>query len=311
MWSKRTRPASLAPGPGATGSKSTSQMPDGALVRRRGVGDPQRDRADRRAMGDVEGMGEAFLLAVDDDVDVALAPAGDVLRLVLARLGEAEPGEQLLEIRGRGLVHRELDELDARARRARRQRRQARNGGAGPAPQLVEHEDQRALPVDRDAARRSGPEAVAEDLVREKPVVAGGLERVHEGVDRELALAGKRAVMAAPGEVVHFEERRVRELHQEDAVLGDRPHRRQVGLARQDMKRVEDEPDRWMVGAAHDLPGVAVVADVAAPGQGLVADAQAAFCRPLAELAEIGAGAVDAAERIRRNIAAHEKEIAA
>src|SRR5215213_11145098 len=125
----------------------------GALDRRRGVGDPQRDRADRRAMGDVEGMGEAFLLAVDDDVDVALAPAGDVLRLVLARLGEAEPGEQRLEIRGGGLVHRELDELDAGARRARRQRRQARNGGAGPAPQLVEHEDQRALPVDRDAAR--------------------------------------------------------------------------------------------------------------------------------------------------------------
>ena len=117
--------------------------------------------------------------------------------------------------------------------------------------------------------------------------------------------------MAAPGEVVHFEERRVRELHQEDAVLGDRPHRRQVGLARQDMEGVEDEPDRRVVGAAHDLPGVAVVADVAAPGEGLVADAQAAFRRALAELAEIRGGAVDAAERIRRNIAAHEKEIAA
>ena len=55
----------------------------------------------------------------------------------------------------------------------------------GPAPQLVEHEDQRALPVDRDAARRSGPEAVVEDLEREQPVEAGGLERVHEGVDRQ------------------------------------------------------------------------------------------------------------------------------
>ena len=52
-----------------------------------------------------------------------------------------------------------------------------------------------------------------------------------------------------------------------------------------------------MVGAPDDLPGVAMVADVAAPGERLVADAQAALRRPLAELAEIVGGAVDAAER--------------
>ena len=77
------------------------------------------------------------------------------------------------------------------------------------------------------------------------------------------------------------------------------------------MEGVEHEPDRRMVGAAHDLPGVAVVVDVPAPGERLEADAQAALRGPLAELAEIGGGAVDAAERIGRDVAAHEQEIAA
>ena len=66
-----------------------------------------------------------------------------------------------------------------------------------------------------------------------------------------------------------------------------------------------------MVGAADDLPGVAMVVDVAAPGERLVADAQAAFRRPLAELAEIGGRAVDAAERQRRDVGADEHQIGA
>ena len=53
-----------------------------AADRRLRVLDPQRDRADRGAVRDVEGVGEALLLAVDDDVDVALLPARDVLGFV-------------------------------------------------------------------------------------------------------------------------------------------------------------------------------------------------------------------------------------
>ena len=117
-------------------------------------------------------------------VDVLRACAGPPWRSRARRSSFSNSG-------GRGLSIGELDELDAGARRAWRQRRQARNGGAGPAPQLVEHEEQRALAVDRDAARRAGAELVVEDLEREQPVVAGGLERVHEVVDRQLALAGK------------------------------------------------------------------------------------------------------------------------
>ena len=65
---------------------------------------------------------------VDDDVDVALPPAVDGLRLVLAGLGEAEAARAALsKSTAAVLVHRELDELDARHARARRQRRQARH----------------------------------------------------------------------------------------------------------------------------------------------------------------------------------------
>ena len=39
-------------------------------------------------------------------------------------------------------------------------------------------------------------------------------------------------------------------------------------------KTVEDQADVGMIGAAHDLPGVAMVVDVPAPGQRLVADPQ-------------------------------------
>jgi hypothetical protein len=177
-------------------------------------------------------------------------------------------------------------------------------------PTAIEHEDEGALAVDRDAARRSGPEAVAEDLVREEPVVAGRLERLHEGVDGEFALAGERAVVAAPGEVVHFEERRIRDLDEDDAFLRiARMGARSVLRTRMWKESRMSPIAGW--SAPHHLPGVAIVVDVAAPGEGLVADAQPAPCRALAELAEVGRGAVDSAERILGDVAAHEEEIAA
>ena len=66
-----------------------------------------------------------------------------------------------------------------------------------------------------------------------------------------------------------------------------------------------------MVGAAHDFPGVAMIVDVPAPGERLVADAQTALGRPLAKFAEILGGAVDAAERHRRDVGADQHQIGA
>ena len=77
-------------------------------------------------------------------------------------------------------------------------------------------------------------------------------------------------------------------------------------LAGQRVPAVEDQSDAGVVGAPHDLPGVAVVVDVPAPGQRLEADLHAEIVGDLAELAEIVRGPVDAAERYRRDVGADE-----
>src|SRR5689334_8765080 len=77
------------------------------------------------------------------------------------------------------------------------------------------------------------------------------------------------------------------------------------------MEAVEDDPDRGMTRAADDFPGIAIVVDITSPGERLEADTQASLGRPLSQLAEVIGGAVDAAEREWRNIAAHEQEIGA
>ncbi|MFK4519917.1 hypothetical protein ABIF20_007282 [Bradyrhizobium japonicum] len=92
---------------------------------------------------------------------------------------------------------------------------------------------------------------------------------------------------------------------------GDRGHGANREAGRQRVKTVEDDADRGMIGAAHDLPGVAVVVDMAAPGQRLIADAQAALGRTLAELAKIVRGAIDAAERGGRDVGADQQQVGA
>jgi len=66
-----------------------------------------------------------------------------------------------------------------------------------------------------------------------------------------------------------------------------------------------------MVGTPHHLPGVAIVVDVASPGERLEGDAQAVLGRPLAELVEIRGGALDSAKRIRGHVAAYHQQVAA
>jgi len=117
------------------------------------------------------------------------------------------------------------------------------------------------------------------------------------------------AEVAAPVQQVHVDARRVSQLHEEDAVAGDRADRIRIEVARQGVEGIEDQADVRAVGATHDLPGVAVVVDVAAPGERLVADAEAAGGGTLAEFGEVGGGAVDAAERQRRDVGADQHEV--
>ena len=64
-----------------------------------------------------------------------------------------------------------------------------------------------------------------------------------------------------------------------------------------------------MVGAPHDLPGIAVIVDMQSPRQRLEADAQAAARGAFAEFMKIGGGAVDAPERGRLYVAADQQQV--
>ena len=236
--------------------------------------------------------------------------AFDLCRPALAK---PRPRSTLSKRRRRGLVHRELDELDAGAARARRQvgqrRRPARRsrGAARRAGRCSERCPSIAT-LRAEPARKRSLKISSES----EPVVAGRLQRLHEVADRQLALARESSGSAGSrtGSPSRAAARR-RSARGRCGRAGSRGWRRGRCRAPSDVEGVEHEADGRMVGAPHHLPGVAVVVDVAAPGERLEADAQAALRRALAELAEVGRGAVDAAERLRRDVAADQQEVAA
>jgi hypothetical protein len=82
----------------------------------------------------------------------------------------------------------------------------------------------------------------------------------------EVAFPGHVAEVPAPLQQIHLDGGRVRELDEEDPVGRNGADRVRVELASQGVETVEDQADGRVVGAADDLPGVAVVVDVAAPG---------------------------------------------
>ena len=67
----------------------------------------------------VEGVRKTLRLAVDDDVDVALAPARDCLANVPVCRNEAQRAQHLTELLRLYLARAELDELDSLANRSR------------------------------------------------------------------------------------------------------------------------------------------------------------------------------------------------
>jgi hypothetical protein len=87
--------------------------------------------------------------------------------------------------------------------------------------------------------------------------------------------------------------------------------RAQIRAPGEDMKAVEDEANGRVIGAADDLPGVAVVVNMPPPGERLIADADAAFSGELAQFMKIGSGAIQSGKRVGRNIAADEQLAAA
>ena len=276
----------------------------GAADRAVGVVDPQRRGADRGAVQLEVLGGGAVLLAVEHEVGAALAVEVDGLRAVPPGMAEAERAHEVGQRRA------------GRARRPRTRgtrRRRAGAAAAGPAPpcarastQISERSPSRA--VMRAGAARKSSLKISSDS---GPVVAGGQDRAHEAGHVERALAGEVAEVAAPGQHVHLEPRRIGELHEEDLLARHLGEAGRVVAERQGVEAVDDQPERRVVDRAHDVPGLPPQRDVAAEGERLVADAQAAPGGALGDGGEVGRGPRGIVDRGRLHVAAHQHEIGA
>ena len=101
--------------------------------------------------------------------------------------------------------------------------------------------------------------------------------------------------MPAEEQQVHRDAGRVGGLHQRDALGGDARDGIGRQTAREHVEAVEDHADPRVPGALDRLPGLAVVVDVAAPGERLEADAEVELGGELAELVQVGGDAVHVA----------------
>ena len=117
--------------------------------------------------------------------------------------------------------------------------------------------------------------------------------------------------MTTPRHHVHIEPWRIGQLHQGDSVRWNGTNGTEIDLAGQDVEGVEGEPDRRVIGAPHHFPRVTVVADVPPPGERLESDTNPSGPSPLAELMEVGRGAIDPAQRVGRHVAADHQKVAA
>ena len=298
---------SSSPGPTGLNEKSCAFSASARVMVLSGIIDVDRDGADAWAMRDVVRMGKAVRFAIDDQFDIALRPALDILAAMGTGLAKAELAEQRGQLPGFGFIDGEFDEADAAALRFRLQPRRRRADRA--LGQLVLQQNQRTQPVGRGADRRAGAELIVEYLQRQRAGIPGRRDSLHEGSHRQIALTREATEMPAPGQHVEAKFRRVRKLHQEDLVRRDRLHRGNRKCRRQRVEAIENDPDRFVIGAAHDLPGVAIVVDVTTPGQRLEADAQAARGGQFAESVEIRSRPINSPERGRRDIAADQQQI--
>ncbi len=288
----------------------------GARQRLRRVGRRQAQRADRGPMHQQVGMRERVRLGVEHEVDRTLAEQTDLLAAMAAGAAEAEPAEHGGERCLRRVVDRDLDEgdavearhwrrieqLDTRAARARRRRL------AQERARLLLEEQQRAHAVHRGRPRGSGAEVVVEHFQRDRPGIARAQDRREEGRDVEIALAGEAAEMPAPRQQVHGEPRRIRDLDEGDALARHVGDRRRVAAERQRMEAVEHQAEMRVRRLRDQPPGMLPRADPGAPGERLVADAQAPACRALGERVELGGGARVVVDRLRPHVRAHQHQ---
>ena len=146
---------------------------------------------------------------------------------------------------------------------------------AEPRRRLVLEPAQRSARVERGRQRVGLAEGVVEDLERDGPVVAGARQMAHERAEVEAPLAGEEPVVPAPREHVHREQRRVRQLHEEDLLGRDRLDRLGSVALGEDVEAVEADADARVIRHAHDARRLLVAVDEAPPRERLVGDAHA------------------------------------
>ena len=178
-------------------------------------------------------------------------------------------------------------------------------------PELGLEHEQRPHRVDRGALGVGAAEDVVEDLERQRSLVAGRQHVTAEAREREGALAREAAVVPAPLEDVHAQAGGVGELQVEDLVPGDLPDRRRVAAPRQDVKGVEADAERRMIGGGDDPPRMLVLVDVAAPRERFVGDSQAAIGGPVGERAELLGREAVVVDRVGADARADEHRVGA
>jgi len=142
--------------------KAADLQPPGTFQCRERIRHAHADRAHGCAMDRVVGMRKAFRLAVDDEVDVALSPAGHCLASMPRGRRESQRLQHVPELGRFLLVGAELDELDPLAVDA------AVRVLQNPLQQVRK----RTHAVDRDVRRRPGEEPIVEDLERQHAPIA-------------------------------------------------------------------------------------------------------------------------------------------
>lgn len=117
--------------------------------------------------------------------------------------------------------------------------------------------------------------------------------------------------MTAPVKEIHVNQRRIGELHDKDLVAGNGADRIRINLAGQGVETVENNADIGVIGATNYLPGVAMIVDVATPGQRLVANPDTVSGSTFAQFVKVGSSPVNSAKRNWRYVRADQHKVGA
>ena len=225
---------------------------------------------------------------------------------------ESELAEPVGYFDARRLVDGEFEELEAdvlgrRGRVEHDVRRRLLHHGAG----LLFEKAQRPMAVGGGDGGRRRAKTVVEDFERQRPGIARFEHPRGEGGDVERALARETAVVAAPFEDVHREHGRVGDLHERDALAGDRRDFIDGIANRQRVEAVEHEAEARVIHRIDEPPRMLVRIDVPPPRKGFVADDHARLFRQAREDTELVGDQGVVADRVRRHVAARQHAVGA